>query len=195
MSAFSEQDFQILEEWLARRAHGIFDIVELEGFLTAIVIGPHTLAPFKWLPKVWGGHSPKFKDLDEMNRFTALVAGYYNEIAQTFIENPEAFEPTFYEREIEGQRVVIVDEWCTGFLKGMRTDASSWKPLRREQPRLLRPLELFGTRAGWRELSAGGEAAMHAAWLPRIAPAVREIYTFWLQYRRAGAPVGSSLRH
>jgi hypothetical protein len=42
---FSEEDFQTLSDWLLRRGKGIFDIVELDGFFTAIVIGPNTLSP------------------------------------------------------------------------------------------------------------------------------------------------------
>ena len=181
---FSQDHFETLAGWLTRRATGIFDIVELEGFLTAIVIGPNMLSPLKWLPKVWGGKAPKFKDLEEMNRFIALMMGYYNSIVAVFESAPGQFEPTFYEREVGGKTIVIVDEWCTGFLKGMRLDAPGWKPLKRERPELLKPLELFGTRAGWRELKAGGDARMHATWSPRIAPAVRDIYAFWLPNRR-----------
>jgi len=67
----------------------------------------------------------------------------------------------------------------------MRMDSEAWKPLKRERPELLMPMELFGTRAGWRKLEAGGEAAMHATWSVRIAPAVRAIHAYWLPYRRA----------
>jgi uncharacterized protein len=181
---FSEEDFETLSDWLMRRRTGIFDIVELEGFLTAIVIGPKTLSPLEWLPKVWGGKAPKFKDLEEMNRFMALVMRYYNSLGCTFESAPDRFEPTFYERKVDRKTVVIVDEWCVGFMRGVRMDSSSWRPLMRERPELLKPIELFGTRAGWREMKAGGEATMHATWSPRIAPAVREIYAFWLPHRR-----------
>ena len=58
ITPFSDEDFETLGNWLVRRAKGISDIVELEGFLTAIVIGPNTLSPLAWLPKVWGGKNP-----------------------------------------------------------------------------------------------------------------------------------------
>jgi len=181
---FSEEDFETLSDWLMRRRTGNFDIVELEGFLTAIVVGPNTLSPLEWLPKVWGGKAPKFKDLEEMNRFMALVVGYYNSLAATFESAPSEFEPTFYQRKVGRKTIAIVDEWCVGFVRGMRMDTEAWKPLRQERPDLIKPLELFGTRAGWREMKAGGEGTMHATWSPRIAPAVREIYAFWLPHRR-----------
>ena len=180
---FSDQDFETLSDWLGGRGKGITDIVELEGFLTAIVIGPNTLSPLTWLPNVWGG-KPDFKDLEEMNRFVALVMRFYNSIVLIFETSPGEFEPTFYERKIRGRTVFIVDEWCWGFMKGLKLDAAGWKPLKREQPELLKPLQLFGTRAGFRELDAGGADKMHALWSPRIASAVRDIHTFWLPHRQ-----------
>ena len=183
---FSDEDLDTLGEWLMRRGKGFYDVVELEGFLTAIIIGPTTLSPLTWLPKVWGGKQPKFRDLEEMNRFLALVMGFYNSIVSWFENAPGEFEPTFYERKVGRRTYVIVDEWCFGFMKGVRLDAAGWKPLKRERPDLLKPLELFGTRAGFRELDAGGADRMHAQWSPRIAPAVREIHAYWLP-RRARA--------
>jgi len=59
----SDEDFETLSDWLGRRGKGITDIVELEGFLTAIVIAPNTLSPLTWLSKVWGGKHPDFRDL------------------------------------------------------------------------------------------------------------------------------------
>jgi uncharacterized protein len=193
---FSDDDFELLDAWLHKRRRGILDIVTLEGFLTAIVIGPNTISPQLWLPKVWGKGKPQFKDLGELNHFAALVMGLYNEIAGCFEQDPATFEPSFYERRFDDQNVVIVDEWCEGFTKGLRLDTEGWKPLKRELPDLLKPIELFGTRAGWRKLEQGGEAAMHATWSVRIAPAVRAIYAYWLPYRRAmQATPETAVRH
>ena len=69
-------------------------------------------------------------------------------------------------------------------MKGVRLDTAGWKPLKRERPELLKPIELFGTTAGFREVDAGDPAQVHALWSPRIAPAVRDIYAFWLPRRR-----------
>jgi uncharacterized protein len=193
-NVFSAQDYEELGAWLERRGKGLYDIVELEGFLTAIVIGPNTLNPMIWLPKVWGGKAPTFKDLPEMNRFIGLVMGFYNDLVGWFECEPEQFQPTFYEHRVEGKRILIVDEWCTGFLKGVRLDTAGWKPLKKERPELLMPLELFGSRAGWRELEIGGAAAMHKKWSPKVARSVRAIHQYWLPHRLAKlrAPSGAT---
>jgi len=184
-STFTNDEFEELAAWLERRSTGIYDIVELEGFLTAIVIGPNTLSPNLWLPKVWGGKAPKFKDLEELNHFIALVMGLHNDLALIFDQAPDQFHPTFYESKVDSRRVRIVDEWCVGFLKGMRLDSAGWKPLKREQPEILKPIELFGSKAGWRELKAGGDEKMHRRWAPKITPAVRSIHAYWIPHRLA----------
>ncbi len=184
-SPFTDDEFEELDAWLLRRSTGITDIVELEGFLTAIVIGPNTLSPNLWLPRVWGGKAPKFKDLAEMNHFIALVMGLHNDLVLIFDQAPEQFRPTFYESKVEGRRIQIVDEWCVGFLKGMRLDSAGWKSLKRARPDLLKPIELFGSKAGWRELEAGGNEKMHRRWSPKIAPAVRAIHAYWIPHRIA----------
>jgi len=181
----SNDPFDELADWLTLRRTGITDVVELEGFLTALVVGPNTLSPTLWLPKVWGGRTPKFKDIAELNRFMALVIALYNEIALTFDQAPQTFRPTFYESKFEKRRVVIVDEWCSGFLKGMRLDAQGWKPLKRDRPELLKPIELFGSPAGWKECEAGGEEKMHRRWSPRVTPAIKAIHAYWIPHRIA----------
>ena len=182
---FTNDEFEELAAWLERRSKGISDIVELEGLLTAVVIGPNWVHPTIWLAKVWGGKNPKFQDLEELNRFVGLVMGLHNDLALVFDQAPQQFRPTFYESKVQGRRVQIVDEWCTGFLKGMRLDAAGWKALKRERPELLKPIELFGSKAGWRELEAGGDETMHRRWAPKITPAVRAIHAYWIPHRIA----------
>jgi uncharacterized protein len=182
---FSDEEFDLLEAWLMRRSKGITDIVELEGFLTAVVVGPVTLVPSVWLPKVLGGKNPGFRTEEEFNEFARLVMGFYNVIVAWFDRDPAHFQPTFYERHIEGKRIFIVDEWCWGFMKGVRLNSAEWKPLKRDQPELLRPMELFGTTAGLRELDAGGADVMHGKWSRKITPAVRAIHAYWLPKRHA----------
>jgi uncharacterized protein len=153
----TDDDYDELADWLEHRRIGITDIVELEGFLTALVIGPNAVSPIVWLPKVWGGRKPKFTDLAEMNRFVALVMGLFNDIVFCFEQAPEEFQPTFYDSKVKGRRIIIVDEWCWGFLKGLRLDPKGWKPLKRER----------------------------RLWSPKVTPAVKAIHAYWIPHRLA----------
>jgi uncharacterized protein len=180
---FSDEDFDVLNAWLSRRPTGMRDIITLEGFLTAIIIGPNTLSPATWLPKVWGGRSPRFASEGEFQAFLDLVLRFHNDLVGWFERDPAEFEPTFYVRGEGRDAVVIVDEWCEGFVRGVALDKEGWRPLKRAHPELLKPMQLFGTNGGWLELEMGDELALHAQWSPRIAPAVRSIHAYWLSHR------------
>ena len=35
---------------------------DLDGFLTGIVVGPELILPSEWLPVIWGGDEPEFRN-------------------------------------------------------------------------------------------------------------------------------------
>jgi len=56
MESLDEGEFEELDDLLLSDdlPDGCMDVVTLEGFLTAIAIGPVTLIPEHWLPSVFG---------------------------------------------------------------------------------------------------------------------------------------------
>jgi hypothetical protein len=46
---------------------------DLDGFLTGIVIGPELIMPSEWMPVIWGGDSPKFKNTGEASRVLSAL--------------------------------------------------------------------------------------------------------------------------
>ena len=189
MDPFTEEDFAELATWLAGESmpEDALDITMLEGFLTAIVIGPRTPPPAEWLPRVWGASArpPAVPPGSTPDRSIALIVGFYNELVELFEHDADSFEPTFFQREVDGEMIVIPDEWCMGFIKGMDLDRPAWSSLQSEQPVLFEPIELFGTEAGWARFEEGDEQAMHADAWPKIAPAILAIHQYWLKRREA----------
>ena len=55
-------------------------ISDLDGFLTAIAIGPELIKPSEWLPVVWGGEQPVFADQNEAQAVLDAIMNRYNEI-------------------------------------------------------------------------------------------------------------------
>ena len=53
---------------------------DLDGFLTAIVIGPEPILPSEWLPVVWGSDEPDFENAEQAERVLGLILGRDNEI-------------------------------------------------------------------------------------------------------------------
>ena len=105
----------------------------LDGFLTAIVCGPKTIMPSEWMRWVWdmerGEDSPEFEDQAQAQRILGLLMRHMNDIAATLHQAPENYEPLLMENPNDGDPIPILDEWCSGFMKGMKLDSDGWLPV------------------------------------------------------------------
>jgi uncharacterized protein len=194
MEPLSDGEFEELDDLLLsdNLPEECMDAVTLEGFLTAIAIGPVTVTPEQWLPHVFGSDAedpmPEFPSIKTFERVVNLIMRYYNSVIMIFEIAPEKFSPAFYIHEVEGKTYTIVDEWCSGFLQGTALAGDAWQPLLDEKPGILRPFQLFATPEGWAELdTAADEAAMHAEWSSKVEPTVHAIHAYWLAHREASA--------
>ena len=135
---FGKLDALLLSDDLSEEC---MDAVTLEGFLTAIAIGPMEVTPEQWLPHVFGSDSedpmPEFPSIKNFERAVNLIMRFYNSVIMIFEIEPEKFSPTFYIREVEGKTYSIVDEWCSGFLQGIALAGDAWQPLLDEKPGIL----------------------------------------------------------
>ena len=46
---------------------------ELDGFLTALAVGPEVVPPGEWLPVVWQGEGPVFETPQDVERVLGLI--------------------------------------------------------------------------------------------------------------------------
>lgn len=99
--ALSPAELDELGGFLAssERAERAMDICTLEGYFTAIVIGPQAVMPSRWLPWVWdridGQGEAIYESLDQANRIIGLLMRFMNGIAHTFMDDPTAFAPIY----------------------------------------------------------------------------------------------------
>ena len=98
----------------------------LDGYLTAIIIGPCSIPPDEWFVDL----------LDERGRIataagqvlaavTAIVARF-NVISEGLSTAPKRHAPLF-EKTDEG--LALPQPWCKGFLSAMRLRFEQWRPL------------------------------------------------------------------
>ena len=128
---------------------GILCVSELDGFLTAIVSGPTAVVPSQWLPAVWGDFEPVWDKLEELERFMNLVIRLMNFNASVLLEDPESFEPLFLERHWKGKTVLVVDEWCEGYLRGVELTGRLWAAGGTEIDELMVPILGFCEVSDW----------------------------------------------
>lgn len=99
---------------------------DLDGFLTAIAIGPELIKPSEWLPVVWGDEEPEFATVEEAQAILSLIMARYNEILQELTTDPETFEPIFWAGDDEEP---VVTDWAAGFLEAVRIRPEAWQKL------------------------------------------------------------------
>jgi uncharacterized protein len=161
---------------------GILCVSELDGFLTAIVSGPVTVVPSRWLPAVWGDFEPTWDSIEEANTFMNLVMRLMNFNAVVLTEEPERFEPLFLEREWKDKKALVVDEWCEGFLRGVELTGELWAAGGTEIQDMMRPILGFCEASNWAAHDLPDSDATVQDQLA-IAPSVRAIHAYWLERR------------
>ena len=164
------------------------DISTLDGFLTAIVCGPKTIMPSEWMRWVWdmerGEDAPEFKDLAQAQRILGFMVRYMNDIAQTLTREPEQYEPLLMENPNGGDPIPILDEWCSGFMKGVQLDSEGWLPVIAGKPDWMSTILLYGTEEGWDALKKKNLSLdEHKALAEGLAGTVRKIHALWLEQR------------
>jgi uncharacterized protein len=155
------------------------DLSTLEGFFTAIVIGPATVMPSQWMPWVWdmdeGRAEVTYASMEQAQRIMGLLMRMMNEIARTFMRDPASFEP-IYRREAQWGAA----EWCEGFFIGTQFAKQQWAMLWVAKPKLVTPFARLGTEEGIKITSKAGDGR---DWMDPVAPALVEIHAFWKEQR------------
>ena len=187
----TDTDVEELDQFLLN-AEGIeesMDISTLDGFLTAIVCGPKTIMPSEWMRWVWdmenGEDAPEFKDQAQAQRILGLLMRHMNDIAQTLHRAPEQYEPLLMKNPNDGNPIPILDEWCSGFMKGVQLDSEGWLPVTVGKPDWMSTIMLYGTAGGWEVLKKKNlSLAEHKALADGLPATVRKIHAVWLEQRR-----------
>lgn len=164
----------------------------LDGYLTAIVIGPTAILPSQWLPGVWGPSEvaePHFETPEQAQRILELVMRHMNSIIWTLQHDPDAFDPLINSMTYEGDPREYLDGemWAHGFMEGIELCRQDWQPLFDDPAAkvALRPIYLLGAE----EVTKAEEKltrwpAQRDVLTKQIAGSVAAIYRFWLPRRQ-----------
>jgi uncharacterized protein len=119
-----------LEQWLQARADQrpvATSLPVLDGYITAIVVGPVSMSPLDWICPLLAidaeafnhGGTPEFAAI-------SAVALRHNDISNILSTTPDRFEPMH-----RGKPNGDVDPrpWCQGFYMAMHLSMLTWAPL------------------------------------------------------------------
>jgi uncharacterized protein len=172
----SDEEYDELDALLA--APEAMDVSMLEGFLTAVVIGPAPLSPEQWLARVWdwqdGTRALASATPEQCARAQVLVMRHYHHMAEWLAKDPASFEPIF---ECGPQWSPM--QWGSGFLLGMQMDIAAWTPLLQGQPEWFSPFQQLGSS----EAKSMDDDALEQA-MDAVTPSVIKINGHFVEQRQ-----------
>ncbi len=183
----SRAEFNELDQFLADESieDTAMDVSTLEGFLTAIVIGPRTVLLSEWMPWVWdmqeGQVEAKFESREQADRIMSLLVRHYNMVVHTFLDDPASFEPVFCLGNQWGAA-----EWCEGFILGFQFSDEAWSLLGVGEPTWFTPFLRLGTDDGIHMTKKLDDAGR---WMNEIEPSLVKIHAYWKD-KRVSQPGG-----
>ena len=157
------------------------NVVELDGYVAALIVCPHTIPPSEWLPGVWGSQID-FEDLDGTEATIAAVMGHYSRIARELAESPEDYAPLLGVDADSGDS--LWEPWIDGFERGMRLRRAVWRQIARSDDReaaasLNLIIALSDSCHGRSELTKENEERLRGL-APELIPGfVDNLYAWW----------------
>lgn len=190
----TEQQLDYIDETLLELGNddSILCVSELDGFLTAIVSGPNMIPPSRWFPDVWGGagREPEWENQAQFQQFMGLVMQHMNDVASTLMESPTHFEALFKTNPNADKPLLIAEEWCFGYMRGV--DLDDWSSLPVDMETWLYAIELHGREHNFEVLETL-TLAEHQQTVREIEPAVRKLHAYWLSQRTPNSFTGANL--
>jgi uncharacterized protein len=166
---------------------------QLDGYLTAIVSGPVTVIPSKWLPRVWGPssrHEPVFDTVEQAMRINSLIMRHMNGIIADLQDAPDGYSPlvdiTVYQED--PHEYADGEMWAYGYLNGIELCRTDWNEFfkQADSENIMRPIRLLGDDdLPEDQLKLTETPQQREELTSELAASAVRIYQFWLPYRQA----------
>jgi uncharacterized protein len=129
----SEEEIYELDSFLMSDATSdeTMSLDALDGYLTAIVVGPTTLDFNQWFSGIWGPNkkdAPKFKTMEEAQHIIDLIIRQMNNIISDLEDDPDDIAPIFNTMVYPGNPREYTDAemWAYGFMCGINLCRKDW---------------------------------------------------------------------
>lgn len=98
----------------------------LDGYLTAIAIGPCSIQPDEWFVDLLGINGIVGSASGQHLAAMMAIADRFNTIGETLSQAPDRNAPIFQKKD---DGTVLAAPWCMGFLSAMRLRLNAWQTL------------------------------------------------------------------
>lgn len=197
----TESELNELDRFLASPATSdeVMMLDTLDGYLTALTLGPAELPTETWLPSIWGPAAddvPEFKDADQAQRITDLIMRHRDGIAWALDYAPDDIDPIFDTVSYQDKSREFLDGemWAYGFLEGIARARAAWQPLFADQQAMaaLTPIYILGSDDLTPEQQAASNTpAKREALTRQISASIGTLWRFWHPEHRPKAELAS----
>ena len=159
------------------------DLEEVDGFFTALIVGPELVMPSLYLPVLWGGEGegPDYDSLEQAEYVTTLLMRHWNTITCRLDQGcpclplltAEEFWPV-------GRR------WSTGFMRGTDLCFIAWERLIEDETdgRMLVPI--FALKEALPDGSEPFSEEERVKLLSAVPMLLRNLHAYWRRHGDAG---------
>lgn len=181
-SPITGQELDKLGELLFKYGNddAILDISELDGFVNALCSSPRLVPPSEWIPEVSGGKLPRFRSKAEAQRYTDLLIKFYNTVVAMLSEATDGLDLLFEVRDTPEGEIVVLEEWCFGYMRGVRL--GQWSKLPARLRKYLDAIAMHGLEENFSVLDKMS-LEEHQATVPLVVDAVHVLYLYQRQQR------------
>jgi uncharacterized protein len=136
MTPLSAVELNELDRFLASDAtsNETMMIDALDGYLTALVLGPGDVPVTAWLPGIWGprhDHAPGFANPEQAQRIADLIVRRRDGILWALDFDPDDIDPIFDTASYQDKSREYLDGemWAYGFIRGLTLARAAWQPV------------------------------------------------------------------
>jgi uncharacterized protein len=102
----------------------VMTLPEVDGFLTALAIGPGSVKPEEWVPVIWNGGEPRFAGDDEAQAVMRALAARVDDILRGLVD--ESYGPLL---QVDDDGKPLPQSWAIGFMTGASLRQEEWTAL------------------------------------------------------------------
>ena len=189
MAPLSEAEFNELDRFLASDATSdeTMMIDALDGYLTALVIGPIDVPTDTWLPGIWGpkpDHAPTFQSVEQGQRILDLILRHCNGIRWAIDYDPDDIDSIFDTASYQDKSKEYLDGemWAYGFIQRITLARKEWQPLfeNAQAMEALVPIYILGADdATPEQQTLSNTPAKREALTQQITASIGALWRFW----------------
>jgi uncharacterized protein len=159
----------------------------VDGYMTALIIGPDVVPPEIWIPYIWNEEKsdvPCFSSEAEADMIEELLVRHMNTITLQFLNEPDEFLPLYetFSYSDDQEQELAVENWALGFTMGMELTHKSWSPLFEDEDTgmLAMPMLILSKLTDDYNSLSEKDLSDMTQLLPTF---VIKIYKYWKQYK------------